>query len=82
MIRPIALLLAATFAACGTSTAPATDPPEATAGVRHDPPVDPSEIPDGAWMCDMGTVHYSSADKHDGKCPVCGMDLVQKAASH
>ena len=47
-------------------------------GKRFTPPVDIEEIPAGAWMCDMGTVHYASGEKNDGTCPVCGMDLLQK----
>ncbi|MBW2465005.1 MAG: hypothetical protein JRH11_25375, partial [Deltaproteobacteria bacterium] len=44
---------------------------------RFDPPVEPSKIPDGAWACVMGTVHYASLDQGDGNCPICGMELVQ-----
>ena len=78
------LLLA--LAACGSAAEappPAPSPAEATpalpaAGKRFDPPVDKSEIPDGAWMCDMGTVHYAAGHEGDGKCPVCGMKLTKK----
>jgi rubrerythrin len=49
-------------------------------GTKFDPPVKTEQIPDGAWMCDMGTVHYARLDKGDGKCPLCKMDLVQKGA--
>ena len=28
------------------------------------------------WACPMG--HYSGPKTADGKCPTCGMDLVQK----
>ncbi len=48
-------------------------------GARFDPPIAASEVPDGTWMCDMGgKVHYASQAEGDGKCPVCGMDLVQQ----
>ena len=47
-------------------------------GTKFDPPVKPSDIPDGAWMCDMGTVHFASLDKGSGKCPTCGMNLKKK----
>ncbi len=46
----------------------------------YDPPVAKSEIPSGAWMCDMGTVHYARSKKGDGTCPRCNMKLVQKGA--
>ncbi len=49
-------------------------------GTKFDPPVKPSEIPDGAWMCDMGTVHFASLKKGSGKCPTCGMALKKKGA--
>lgn len=48
------------------------------AGVELDPPAEKDQIPDGAWYCDMGTVHYAATEKHDGKCPLCKMDLVHK----
>ncbi len=47
-------------------------------GKRFDPPVKPEQIPMGAWMCDMGTVHYAAMNKGDGKCPVCSMELKHK----
>jgi len=49
-------------------------------GTKFDPPVKAAQIPEGAWMCDMGTVHYARMDKGDGKCALCSMDLVQKGA--
>ncbi|OIP40593.1 MAG: hypothetical protein AUK47_08065 [Deltaproteobacteria bacterium CG2_30_63_29] len=48
----------------------------AQTGGKLDPPVEVSQIPDGAWMCDMGTVHYASMEP--GKCAICGMNLTQK----
>ena len=47
-------------------------------GKEFDPAVEKSRIPDGTWICDMGTVHWASTEKpEDGKCPVCGM-MVKK----
>lgn len=52
------------------------------AGAKLDPPVKPEQLPDGAWYCDMGTVHWAATEKpEDGKCPVCGMALKQYAAA-
>lgn len=50
-------------------------------GTELDPAVQVEQIPDGAWYCDMGTVHYARAEQGDGSCPICGMDLVQKQAA-
>jgi hypothetical protein len=50
-------------------------------GVEFDPPVQPEQIPDGAWYCDMGTVEYAAMQEGDGSCPVCGMKLKQKPAN-
>ncbi len=47
-------------------------------GTEFDPPVQPEQIPDGAWYCDMGTVHYARLEHGDGKCTRCGMNLVLK----
>ncbi len=45
-------------------------------GKEYDPPVEKARVPGGAWICDMGTVHWASTEKpEDGKCPVCGMQL-------
>ena len=52
----------------------------AAEGTAFDPPVEVAQLPDGAWYCDMGTVHYARMDQGDGKCAECGMDLVQKVA--
>jgi hypothetical protein len=46
-------------------------------GTKFDPKVDKSKLPDGAWYCDMGGVHYARMEKGDGKCEVCGMKLQQ-----
>ena len=45
-------------------------------GTEFDPPVEKEQIPEGAWICDMGTVHYAQMSEGDGSCPLCGMDLV------
>jgi len=45
------------------------------------PPIKRSALPDDAWYCDMGTVHYASTEKKDGICPVCAMALVQNDAA-
>ncbi len=50
-------------------------------GVRFDPPVAENRIPDGAFYCDMGTVHFAALQRNDGRCPVCGMELKQMDAS-
>jgi hypothetical protein len=46
-------------------------------GTVFKPPVEKSQIPPGAWICDMGTVEYARMEKGDGKCPECGMFLKQ-----
>jgi rubrerythrin len=46
-------------------------------GTEFDPPVEKEQIPEGAWICDMGTVHYAQMSEGDGTCPLCGMDLVR-----
>jgi hypothetical protein len=50
-------------------------------GTELDPAVPKARIPDGSWMCDMGTVHYARTEKGDGVCPLCGMPLTQKGAA-
>jgi len=49
-------------------------------GTKFDPALTKDQVPEGAWMCDMGSVHYAASDKGDGQCRVCSMDLVQKSA--
>ena len=59
----------------------ATEPAEAglpADGTKHDPPIELSEVPEGAWYCDMGTAHYTQKSEGDGKCPLCGMALHEK----
>jgi hypothetical protein len=53
------------------------------AGVKLDPPAAKDQIPDGAWYCDMGSVHFAASEQNDGTCAVCGMALVhQGPAGH
>lgn len=47
---------------------------------KVDPPIPVAEVAAGKWYCDMGTAHYISDEKGDGKCPVCNMLLKQKPA--
>ena len=47
-------------------------------GTRFDPAVEASSLPEGAWICDMGTVHYARSVQGDGECPICHMRLVQR----
>ncbi|MFW5965966.1 MAG: hypothetical protein ACOCV2_00545 [Persicimonas sp.] len=47
-------------------------------GEVFDPPVEKEQIPEGAWFCDMGTVHYAQMEEGDGTCPECNMKLKQK----
>ena len=51
-------------------------------GTRFDPPEAKQNMPDGAWICDMGTVHFASMAAGDGKCPICGMSLKEYHAEH
>lgn len=48
------------------------------AGAKLEPPVVAARIPEGAWYCDMGKVHYARTEKGDGICPLCKMQLTQK----
>lgn len=64
-----------------TDAEPAADTVEVAAdGTKFDPPVQTSEIPEGAWMCEMDSVHFASLEQGNGECPVCGMTLKQKTA--
>ena len=49
-------------------------------GTQFDPPVELDRIPDGAWICNMGTVHYASLEQGEGTCPICSMELEQHGA--
>lgn len=50
-------------------------------GTEFDPPVEKEQIPEGAYICDMGTVHYARMEEGDGTCPLCNMDLVPHGAA-
>ena len=63
----------------GGDTAKVTVP---KAGRQFKPPIQKSQLPDGVWYCDMGTVEYARLDKGDGKCPICGMKLKHKGPAH
>jgi hypothetical protein len=76
--------------ACGSGASSSAAPAEAPVmagkkapvdvpadGKRFEPPAEKAQMPDGAWICDMGTVHYARMTPGDGECPVCGMKLVQ-----
>jgi hypothetical protein len=53
----------------------------AQAEIKHEPSVPMAEIPNGRWYCNMNDMaHYSRADKGDGKCPVCSMNLMQRGS--
>ena len=49
-------------------------------GKEFKPPIQASQLPDGVWYCDMGTVEYARKDKGDGRCPICKMRLKEKVA--
>lgn len=49
-------------------------------GSKFDLPISKDKVPDGAYYCDMGTVHYARMEEGDGKCPLCGMALKHKAS--
>lgn len=51
----------------------------AATGSRFEPPVKIDEIPQGAWYCDMGTVHYAQTEAGDKTCKLCKMKLKHKA---
>lgn len=83
MSRWIPVLALLGLAACGANPTSTPSPEPAAAvsalpaeGKRYDPAIDPSDVSAGAWMCDMGTVHYAAP--HAGECPVCGMKLTEK----
>lgn len=49
-------------------------------GAEFDPPVQPEQLPDDVWYCDMGTAHYARGEEGDGICPLCNMQLKHKTA--
>ncbi|MFU8805941.1 MAG: hypothetical protein ACNA8W_19165 [Bradymonadaceae bacterium] len=50
-------------------------------GTPFEPAVEKASIPEGSWICDMGTVHYARSQEGDGTCPLCNMKLVQYPAA-
>lgn len=50
-------------------------------GTTFDPPIEVEQVPEGAYYCDMGTVHYARTEKGDGTCALCGMALKHKVKS-
>jgi rubrerythrin len=46
-------------------------------GTGFKPAIAKALVPDGAWICDMGTVHYARGAQGDGSCPICKMKLKQ-----
>ena len=90
-----ALFLAVFALACDSGATPAAPTaeasPEAEAaapvavevpkdGKKFKPPLQLEQVPDGAWICDMGTVHYARGEKGDGRCPLCKMNLKEHKA--
>ena len=61
--------------AAGAAVAAAPMVEVAAEGTNFEPPVAKSQIPAGAWYCDMGTVHFARTEEGDGKCPRCSMKL-------
>ncbi|MGM0578836.1 MAG: hypothetical protein ACQEXJ_24145 [Myxococcota bacterium] len=47
-------------------------------GKEFDPAIEVTQVPEGAWYCDMGTVHWAQMEEGEGRCPVCKMKLVKK----
>ncbi len=65
-----------TAASSSTAKLPVVDvPPD---GKKFDPPIQPKQVPAGAWYCDMGTVHWAQMKQGNGTCPICKMDLKQR----
>ena len=51
-------------------------------GAKFDPAIQSEQLSEGAWYCDMGTVHWAASKKPaDGKCPECGMMLKEYKAA-
>ena len=80
------LLTGILLPACSSGDAPDTPPADqevsdavevAADGTRFDPPEKKANMPDGAWICDMGTVHFAAMEAGEGDCPVCGMRLKE-----
>lgn len=49
-------------------------------GTEFDPAVQPEQIPEGVYYCDMGTVHYAIANDGSTRCTLCNMMLTKKSA--
>ncbi len=47
-------------------------------GKEFDPPVEVAQLPEGAYYCDMGTVHYARMEEGDNTCALCHMKLTKK----
>jgi len=86
-MKHILIALAFLFIGCdkpapkATSSQPEARVEVAAAGTKFEPAVKPTQLPEGAWYCDMGTVHYAQMDAGE-KCPVCGMKLKVRKGSH
>lgn len=50
----------------------------AATGSRFEPPIQIAAVPDNAWYCDMGTVHYAQSQAGDKTCKLCKMKLKHK----
>lgn len=50
----------------------------AATGSRFEPPIQIAAVPDKAWYCDMGTVHYAQSQAGDKTCKLCKMKLKHK----
>ena len=77
------LSIAVLLPACSSGDSPTPDQEAsntvevASDGTRFDPPEAKENMPDGAWICDMGKAHFASMTKGDGQCPTCGMSLKE-----
>lgn len=47
-------------------------------GTEFDPPIQPEQLPDGVYYCDMGTTHYARGENSEVRCPLCNMMLTKK----
>lgn len=53
----------------------------AATGSRFEPPIQIAAVPDKAWYCDMGTVHYAQSEAGDKTCKLCKMKLKYKTGN-